>query len=308
MSDENLSASDGSEPGAEPLQARTPMATRRVTAAAHVARGTAGGCLTALVATGAMLLLVTTVVGDVGPEQSRALGRLVGFCFVPICAVSFAAGIAWARRTWIGALVSAGIVASAVVAGLAIAALPSLGARTARTHPPLDDAQRALPVPTQRGGTAFLVQPAIGLEMLAPAGLAPVVDQAAQAQIAAGIPHGTPGVAWMWTTEPPSDRALMVVVILSAPPETAAETSELFEGVVEGATESSAQQGITVVENERLGPLDHLIRGHSPATGSVIMRTLVYRHGDSLVMATISALGASAAELEPTVLSARGLP
>ena len=46
----------------------------------------------------------------------------------------------------------------------------------------------------------------------------------------------------------------------------------------------------------------------NPATGSVIMRTLVYRHGDSLVMATISALGPSAAELEPTVLGARGLP
>lgn len=267
------------------------------------ARGVGGGCLTALVAIGlAMGITLWSVLG-LGEAAAEAAGQVVGCFAVPLIGASALAGIAWSRRPLLGAIASACIVALALAGALGLSFVigrASAGRRSAALRP-LEPAERA-PMASVDRGAIWWTQPALGLELLAPAGLVPVEDPVRDARMGEIAALGGELGGWTWASSDGA-RVLRIFVVRS----TAHETDHVrafLDGAHVGMRRELEAGGFTVQVDERRGPDERRITASHPTLGPVSARFLLSRRPDSTLSVTITAGGPEGAQLERVVESA----
>jgi len=268
----------------------------------------AGGCATGI-AIAAVSLVIIFVGGEAGssdqsPETAEAMGKLIGPMLVPVIGGSAAAGLAFLYKRWLGALLTAGVLVTALaLVGLTFLISSVRGPARAR---PVTAADRVPPTPETVGGEPMFVQRALGLALPSLADFTYETSDAMVGQVYASQPEiASRMVHWRYSAAEGTQQ-LLISVGIEAPCSPARQAS-FFASIIDGARESAASRGVRLVGSQSRGPLDHVLRMYLPASdANVLTRLFAYTYRDAFLLVTVTAVGDPS--LEHFADGARWLP
>lgn len=241
------------------------------------------------------------VVRGIGNPES--LGRATVYAALAVLALAAGSGVAWALRARRSAAMAAVVALTLTVAPLGAA----VRGPDRFPYPPPNEEERSPPQPFERDGTQVWIQPALGLELLAPEGLRLQQSDGLPVPTTTDPSDDSASIQWSWTNDS-RDRALIILVALTIAYDDPGQNARYVDGVLTGELEGLGPAGFAVLEAERRGPSEQVVLAQHDLLGTVFMRTVAYRHGDALVMVTATAMGRQHTHLIPVVESVRGRP